>query len=518
MTNLVKDQFKNHRFFCVILVLLACFYFILVGHYSPSSSGDSTAYLAYSELIIKSISTDNYLWMKELNLAGGSESWSEWQWSKPSTYRMIGYPLVIVGAKFLGGENFGVLLQIFQSFSTLITIVFVYIALLEVVKNKEWATIGVLAYALSPVIYLQNTILTDSLYSNLLTIAYCLSIISLYRDSGFYQRCLLIGLSLAVTFLIKDVTAIIIIIFIPIFLLPIWYSKLPQLKKLISALLIFIPLCSAYLGYGLWNYSRAGAFFMTLNHPPYTLFTQLREGVPVFSYGEPIDIAANKTIREFNILNKLPEGRPPPFLIADSGQFIGRFFELMETNFGYDQRDMFIAISGRAKQLLIDYPIQSIKFAFGEMFLGNPNGFPPVMGMALSPFTELAMLEQMKNKGNGRSIMSVVRNIQSGNFEMIDVIECVVRIVFRLIPLSIFLLYLAFVPIWLIYLRKESNTNILIVISFWIVFAGMTCVYSLFHFEVRYVLGALLSQILCAILSAQFLILTLYNKYKQQSY
>jgi len=254
---------------------------------------------------------------------------------------------------------------------------------------------------------------------------------------------------------------------------------------------------------------------MTLNHPPYSLFTKLRQGVPAFSYGEPLDAAAIKTIREFNTLNNQPLDSPPTFLVTETIGFVGRLFEVMDQDFGYDQHDMFRAISGRAVQLLIDHPVQAIKFAFDEMVYGNPNGFPPVMGKVLSPFTEIALLEQMSHSKHGRSIINIVRVIQSGNFTAIDVFECLVRIIFRLIPLGIFLLYLAFVPVWLFFMPKKDISMTLIMASIWCVFAGMSCVYSLFHFEVRYVLGALPSQILCALLSSQFFVSYFLEKYKK---
>ena len=504
------QQLKENRWFCIVILLVAIFNISLIRHYPAASPSDSIAYLKYADLIVQSFATGDFGWAKALDLGEGTDIWVD----RPDYYRMIGYPLVIAVTKFLGGDGYQEWLQGLQSVVSLIATVMVYGATLCVAKHKGWATIGALAFAFSPMIFVENAVLTDSIYSSFLAMALCLSVISFYRDSAFYRRCLTIGVLLGLAFLIREATTIVLIVFLPVFLAPIWFAKIANVKKMVSVLLIFLPIFSAFLGYGTWNQNRSGHFFSTVFQPPYPVIEKYRQGVPSFSYGQPIDAGVNKTIQEFNAINGLPEESRPPSNVTETWEFIGRIYEVMREDFGYDQYDMFVVLGERAIRVMIDHPVAAVKFALREMLLGNPNGFPPVMGMALSPLTEIALLEQVSLKKQPRSIMAVVRAIQSGNYTALDVAEVGVRILFRLIPLGIILLYLALAPIWLIFMRSRGAKETVMMASIWVIFAGMSCVYSLYHFEVRYVLGALPSQIICAVVCAQFISDKILRKYR----
>ncbi|HER27463.1 MAG TPA: hypothetical protein ENI69_10180 [Rhodospirillales bacterium] len=514
MTEQIFEKIRAHRVFAIAAILLAVFQIGMLSRYPAATHTDSLAYLAYADLILKSFATGDYGWAQVLDLDAGLKDWGAYQWERPDTYRMIGYPLVIAMTRIFAGDNYQIWLLGLQTVLSFVATVFVYSATLEVTKHKVWATFGALAYALSPAIFLQNAILNDSLYSSLLVIVFCLAVISFYRQDGLIRRSLAIGLILGLSFLFREIT-IILVAFLPALLAPVWFAPATRARKTIAVVLMFLPISSAYVGYGLWNQDRSGYFFMTLNSLHYTLFEKYRRGVPAFSYGEPIDIAALKGLDELRAIYSVPKDKIPTFDMTESPRFVGSVFATLHREFGYNQYDMYQAFTNRNILLVFQYPFAAVEFAIRDMVLSNPNGFPPVMGMALSPFTEIALLESQSLKKQARSIMFVIRAIRAGEATAFEVAEVAVRLLFRLIPLTIFLLYLAALPLWLIFRRSKGARETAILASIWVVFIGLTSIYSLFNFEVKYVLAGLPAQIIAAIVAARLILQSLSNRVRR---
>jgi hypothetical protein len=137
----------------VIPAKLAVLY--LVG---PSIWPDTGGYTAFAEAIL-----DQGRAFRPIDWIGGPAA-------PPFVFRLAGYPLVLAGAELLSAENYASITVVFQIFLNVISVVLIF----KVTAHLGFSVgqiIAVLAlYVFSDSLLLDNSILSDSIYSSLFNI------------------------------------------------------------------------------------------------------------------------------------------------------------------------------------------------------------------------------------------------------------------------------------------------------------------------------------------------------------
>ena len=137
----------------VIPAKLAVLY--LIG---PSIWPDTAGYTAFAEAIL-----DQGKAFRPIDWIGGPAT-------PPFVFRLAGYPLVLAGAELLSAENYASIAVIFQIFLNVISVVLVF----NVIAHLGFSVGQIIAiltlYVFSDSLLLDNSILSDSIYSSLFNI------------------------------------------------------------------------------------------------------------------------------------------------------------------------------------------------------------------------------------------------------------------------------------------------------------------------------------------------------------
>src|SRR6202048_3604217 len=154
----IRRSTKNRRVFAcfvgiVIAAKLAALHFV-----GPSIWPDTAGYTAFAEAIL-----DQGKAFRRIDWIGGPAT-------PPFVCRLAGYPLVLAGAELLSAENYASIAVIFQIFLNVISVVLVF----NVIAHLGFSVGQIIAiltlYVFSDSLLLDDSILSDSIYSSLFNI------------------------------------------------------------------------------------------------------------------------------------------------------------------------------------------------------------------------------------------------------------------------------------------------------------------------------------------------------------
>jgi hypothetical protein len=249
---------------------------------APIMTPDSGGYLGYSNMMLSSSA-----WLHDAGVTSTAIS-------EPAL-RMVGYPLLMSGARLLAGGEWGWLLAILQ-IAFAVSVLLRLCALQRPLGLSPGAMLFVVvAIATSSSLVLDNTMLTDSAHASLITLAITALLLPALsgRPLGAWAA-LGVGLLLVIAFLLREA-----LVYLWLPMLPLLALAIGTKRRFAVAALVLLPLAAAIVGYSAWNKQRAGTAFVTtgaqtaLLHP---IVVASGYDPGIFAGETPLDEAARQTV------------------------------------------------------------------------------------------------------------------------------------------------------------------------------------------------------------------------------
>ena len=258
LNNLIaRKSLTIHSFY---LIFICCCLTLLFVYPVYNHISFEYEYFKFADIILNSTK-----WLHQLDFSNGS---SHDGLTDVTTYRTIGYPLIIALFKWCFNDLYVNAILIFQILLWCYSS-FIFGNFLEefgFTKFSKW--IFILSYLTGWGFITQFQFQTDAVYTSIFTILiiYCARLI--LREQIYTSAKLLkCGVLLLSCFLIREATLQISLIFISLFLVNIktTISKNEFKKMIVSMAVFYMPLIAFVLAQSFWNcYRSGGEFFITL--------------------------------------------------------------------------------------------------------------------------------------------------------------------------------------------------------------------------------------------------------------
>lgn len=279
----------NNRDRLALLLVLLLTKLALLWAWGPAELPDSGGYVTYADLI----------------LAGQLDNVHLEQSSTPILlFRVVGLPAVIAALKWLGGETWPWLLVAVQMAASLAATWAVHTVARAFGLNRWTSALVALAEATGMPLVLDQSLLTDSLYTSALIGVTCLlALPAVRRTTVGAGRMALAGGLFAVAFLLREATAYLTIGVVPLVVLTAMGGIIER-RRAVSALLLtttfVLPLLGVNLAYREWNRARAGVPLVTTGAQTNMIFARVkawRHDPSVFDGDTVLDRTARAVIR-----------------------------------------------------------------------------------------------------------------------------------------------------------------------------------------------------------------------------
>ena len=220
-----------------------------------------------------------------------------------SLFRIPGYPLLIMIARFASPDHWVVVIVLAQTAVAVIASYVVFRTTAKVSNLRVFGMFAAIVFMVSDRAEFDRWIITDSFYTSLLTIVIC-RIVWLIVDRKSFSRGDVIGIgsAFAVLFLLRELTPYIAVTALPLILLVLGNQRgwIPAAKKLV---LIYLPLVIAVAAILGWNFVRVGTPVITVgavDSPLFRLVEAAQQGVPVFAGADPLDVIARSILNKYD--------------------------------------------------------------------------------------------------------------------------------------------------------------------------------------------------------------------------
>ena len=312
------------------------FKFILLLLLGPLWLKDTSSYLGFAEHLL---SNPQDLFSVDLDDPN----------SDITTFRIIGYPLLIMLAKSIFGSYWQYFIIIGQiTFSCYASYLF-YKLCLNLGLGKKTASIALALQMLTLPIYLDQALLTDSFCSSCIII--CCYLLSEFNTRSYVKYSLLIGLAFLGSFLMREFMLYIspVIAFSSYFILK---DKNIEFKLIIKSIILMLaPILLTAILYSNWNYYRTGFSFVTIgakNTALVPLVKLHKHGVPIFNKSQALDKLVEKNILSDEVV------------FSEVCKITGDLYR----DYGYNQYEINKIATSRYYAAWFEYPFEMVKFTF----------------------------------------------------------------------------------------------------------------------------------------------------------
>ncbi len=433
----------------IIFLILASIKLILIYAYGPIVFADTQGYLSFADEILK------------------SDSWIH-NSSSVSTYRMLGYPLLIAAAKLISPLHYGYVLITAQTFASIIAAYLLFRLCLAMTNSFLLSILVPIGY-LSANITWDLAILTDGFYNSLFSILACgLALKALNNNSDNLKTTALFALLAAMSILLRE-SAIYFCLFLTLILIiGFFYQHDKPLRKLVSLLVFILPFLATYSGYQMWNEHRTGQKFLTTGMSTALMQPLVKiggYGAQPFQTDDCFDQVARKTIRRHE------------------WDEVFTLNEVLKKQCHYN--DLTLAQTAQSKFLhsLVQYPIAYLKYAL-------PN-IPKIAILTWNPieffWRNTAMYADIPKQTPNNKIKEFTKTLAPQ-----DLIGGLFGIFSRIFSLALFAAFSLGVPINLatsIAARQPLTRTRAIQLGLWLNCFAMMGMYWLVHWEHRYTVG-----------------------------
>jgi hypothetical protein len=227
-------------------------------------------------------------------------------------YRMIGYPMLIVGAQTLFGAKWPYPLVLFQLILAVYATVRFFGVLDRILTSRSLAIALTVIQATAINIAFDQFVLTDSLYLSLMLLATC-SIVEIALDGqASWGRLIEISGCFLASFLLREATSTLALCWVPLLVIAL-SRTMSTSRALLFATLVLAPMFATKAAYSSWNFARTGERMVTTSYQ-LVLLQPLVKGYrydkSIFAGDTPFDSIARRSITTFQyedalILNQL---------------------------------------------------------------------------------------------------------------------------------------------------------------------------------------------------------------------
>jgi hypothetical protein len=222
-----------------------------------------------------------------------------------SLFRILGYPLIVAGAKLLAGP-YG--MHLIVGLQVALSIGAAYCLYSTVRKISGLYTVGLLSaviFATSYLAYFAHFVITDCIYTCIFVIMVCWLSVAIYEGRILRPRDLLgLGIGIAILFLIREGTVVLAVTMIPLVVLA--GRRQTVRGTLRSCAVAFVPLVVVYTLVLGWNFWRCGYPVITTAAQGAALVAvadaQHMSGIPMFEDDTVFDSVVNKHYKVFDFM------------------------------------------------------------------------------------------------------------------------------------------------------------------------------------------------------------------------
>jgi len=442
----------------VILVKLAVL--SLVG---PSIWPDTAGYTAFAEAIL-----DQGRAFRRIDWIGGPAA-------PPFVFRLAGYPLVLAGAELLSAENYASITVIFQIFLNVISVVLVF----KVIAHLGFSAGQIIAvltlYVFSDSLLLDNSILSDSIYSSLFNIV----VFSLIRQAiGCWRLTLLgtLGLGFLWGFSTWTRDSGIYFTYVPAILILVGARRFAGgLARRLSLLCAFLVVVAGMTGaYAALNKYRTGEYFFSITgvvnwlHPVF--------GMAKYGYVRSFD-------GEDLVSEMLREGLPDyeyPTQLA--------FIQKLHTRCQCTPTELQSLVFSKFLATIVRHP-----FAYLRMVWRNFH----YLGLAALLADPVATINQFFEFGTALQYKLIpglsIRNLLAlqQEFSLGRLLLMILNLLSTVVAAILFSLFVFGIPYLVVraWRRREPIPPALAIVAFlWFTFLSVSVAFSLVHYEARHAL------------------------------
>jgi len=259
---------------------------LLAAIYGPIFTRDSNGYAYFAKEILRSTA-----WLHDAQLSSGP--------FPILAIRMVGYPAILAAAMRIAGGSWPYLIIALQIAVAMGALWAIYRLGIEL-RLPWWISLaGIIAFATSDKLVLDQCILTDSLYADFVIFAGVIIASGACSDRPLsLLSAALAGALLAIAFLFREATPFLTVTLIPLLALSWWNGRsVGAIRPTLACVLIVLPMLGTTEAYRNWNEHRSGERFVTTSSQITLVSTLIKAAghdQTVFDGGTPLDLAARR--------------------------------------------------------------------------------------------------------------------------------------------------------------------------------------------------------------------------------
>jgi hypothetical protein len=401
----------------------------LVISIGPLPGGDTPRYTGYASLILSSLATRNWAWLKHFPLDSRVSTLTE-RAGYVSTETPPGYPALLALSTTLSPSHPGHMVILLQSAATIVLFILLFISVMRLTGRRALAFVAVALAFMSWSLVFDLLLMTDSLFSSLLAISALTLLLSTERQTSY--ACILASLSLMLAASVRETG----LYFSG--LLGVAYGVVITLKRrsvrtgLFQGLCIAAPTFCFCLLIGVINYLRSNEFFTytpTRQYLMYALVALDRRGVELFPAPDPASAVMRSSIHRFE---KELTKEPSPYMgLADE------VADTLYDKFGLNVAEVNAMTKREFLRALVSHPVWFVVLAVTD-------AGPSIMSSLFSFVPLYTLLNQLTLDLSPKAITKVAAEVHAGAHDRGTAFSLLVAIVQRTLSGTIFVLVLAY--------------------------------------------------------------------------
>lgn len=450
---------KNYLLFYsfIFFIFLAKNLFVLF--FGPLETPDTIGYIAFANMILSSDTKwihDAGLYQSSINL---------------STFRTIGYPIIIALTEFFSGKNFKVLLVILQSSLTTISCAYMYIFIYSLCSKKWPAIISVFFIGIFHTTLWDISLLTDSFFASFYMLLFSiLSYNLLKKNIPSKKQSLLLSFCFIGLILLRSNGLFVILTLLPLIAFLIYFSKNISRIKIVFLIILFVPSLFTMLTYYTWNFYRSGNVFVSTGGQTVLLqplFRMVKNGVDVFDEDNILDNTVKEHARNYDFSEIITVNQ----VLFEKYGWSG--LKISEENY----KKYFSTIK--------KYPIQFIMLILNQF---NTK----VITSLINP---IFLSDYFYWHATNERHLFPSSSIFFKNFNQWDTLYVFLfgslLVIFSALSIILFLIFTFIIPCVIIRQWKKSSHLFALLLSLEICYWGVVLMYAMTHLELRYLVGVM---------------------------
>lgn len=383
--------------------------------------------------------------------------------------RMIGYPLIIAGARLISPDQWIWLVIVLQIILSLYACLWVW-RLGVAVSGQRWVGfVAGLSLGTGLSLRFDQMILTDSPTASLVIIAYSiLSIAIITRTKVSLAQALSVGILIAAAFLLRDSMRAVAFFYVPLILIAVWQIR-PLWAGALRTALMLGPMLAVMISYQLWNEMRTGErFITTIPHSGFliSMMDATAHGTNIFADDTPLDRVAREEFKDFQFREVL-------FVV-----------QRLQIDYGLSEPQVMWLVQAKYKQAWLNHPGAMLREFLSQIS-------PRQMLYVISPlFSDLDLrtrtqgLSEKRPSSAGEMLRSLLNEGSAQSYGMLALYA--VQAGVSIIITAVFFIYPLLLGGQAIRAGRMPDRRTQVLIALWLFYWGMVALVALTTYIPRY--------------------------------